>query len=448
MAQNSLVVALQAPQVPATQQIYTGLSPTPNPPKEELKLYHSQEKAYRKVVEWLRSGSSKGFILSGYAGTGKTHVIKYLIANDLHPYLHKVVLCAPTNKAVKVLKALNTGCDCCTIYSLLGLMMEQYEDVLKLTKAEGSRDGKYTLVVLDEAGMTNVELLKYVEDSMGRGIRYLLVGDEEQINPVGEDKSKIWGRYGTARMTKVVRHDNQILNTATAVRQAESCSEVNFQTDNDGREGVWYLSDWRFERKLKKYARLGLFDEHSKAIAWRNKTVDSLNRVIRKELLGEVAAEGRWVAGDQIVFTSPMELENKFKIYTDDEARVTSALVCPHIDFPDLMCYYLTVKMDESTQIVKVIHEDSERLCEEMLSDFATRARAGDKKLWGAYWKLRKSMAYIKHAWAITAHRAQGSGYRNVFVAADDIMSNSNRNEAKRCLYVAVSRATTKLFIR
>jgi len=47
----------------------------------------------------------------------------------------------------------------------------------------------------------------------------------------------------------------------------------------------------------------------------------------------------------------------------------------------------------------------------------------------------------------MTVHKSQGSTFENVFVDAEDILANPNREEALRCLYVAVSRASHNVIV-
>lgn len=416
----------------------------------EGKLFESQLSPYTKVIIWLES-QEPAFILRGPAGTGKTHLVKYLLANHLSKYRYDVVLCAPTNQAVKVLKNLGTGCDCMTIYSLLGLKMEEHEDTLRLEKAERSLDGNYKLVIVDESSMLSSDLLEFIQESIARGVRFLFVGDDHQINPVGESKSKVWKMFPKTDLTEVIRYDNQILRLATHIRSVSRTRDIEFKTDNDQREGVWCVSARKFEAKVLKYARLGLFENESRVIAWRNVTVDHFNKLVREAVFGKDVAEANpWLTNDRIVFTSPFEIrELSIKIFTDDEGIVGNVVVGPHTEFPFLQCYYLTVQLYNGRYVtVKTIHESSLNDYHEALTGYAEQARAGKKELWRAYWALRNSVVRVKHAFAITTHRAQGSSRRNVFVVADDILANPNRVEAKRCLYTAVTRATTKVFIR
>lgn len=408
-----------------------------------------QSSALAEIVDWFNNpAAARGYILAGFAGTGKTSTVEAIV-RMLHAVgVHGIVLTAPTNKAVKVLRSLGAAAECCTIYSLLGLRMDQVEDTLRLVKADRDKCGRYRLVVLDEAGMANTELLSYIERAMADyGVRFLFVGDPKQLNPIGEKKSPIWGMYDSSVLTKVERHDNQILKFATHVRTTK-LRDLRIVSDNDGAEGVWYESDSAFLARLRESAHAGEFNGKAKAIAWRNSTVAQLNAVIRQAIYADAASESRWLAGDRVVFTSPHTV-NDLNITTDEEAVITDVVVADHVDYP-VRCYYLTLKIETGRVItVKVAHEDSESEIDRLLRDYANQARLkGNGRLWGSYWQLRESFASIRHSYALTAHRAQGSTFDTVFVDVDDICSNSSKFEARRCLYVACTRAQRRLFLR
>jgi ATP-dependent exoDNAse (exonuclease V) alpha subunit len=67
--------------------------------------------------------------------------------------------------------------------------------------------------------------------------------------------------------------------------------------------------------------------------------------------------------------------------------------------------------------------------------------------LWKKFWAFKESFHSARHAYAITAHRAQGSTYQIAFVDYRDILLNRNRQEAARCLYVATSRPKKELYL-
>lgn len=402
-------------------------------------LNDQQLRALIDIVKWSRQpfGYDLGRTLVGFAGSGKTFMIKIFAA-----IFKRVALCAPTNKAVKEIVKLKTGCDCSTIYSLLGLKMEQYEDTVRLTKAEASRIYKYKFVILDECGMINKELFQYIEAAMRGGVRFLFVGDPRQLPPIGEVKSVVWGLYNVNTLLKVMRHDNQILELATHIRKVKKLSDLRIKSNHSASEGVWKLNAFKFESKIRTFAKHGAFEENTKIVAWRNKTVDYYNHIVRHVMYGDAVYDSKYVKGDRVVFTSPY---NPDKISTDDEAVVRAVVVAKHTDI-DIMCYYLTLDLDGREIMVKTVHEKDELKLSTMLNNLANDARQGKKELWQSFWWIKESMAYLKYSHALTAHRAQGSTFRATFLDCDDILCNPNVKEAKSCLYVGSTRPSTKLY--
>lgn len=55
--------------------------------------------------------------------------------------------------------------------------------------------------------------------------------------------------------------------------------------------------------------------------------------------------------------------------------------------------------------------------------------------------------AKVSISTSITVHRSQGSTYHNVFVDASDIFLNKNENEARRCIYTALTRTSNEVHI-
>ena len=64
----------------------------------KINLNSQQLEAITHIKQFLKS-TSKIFVLSGHAGTGKTTVIKKILDN----YSGKSVVSAPTNKALQVI---------------------------------------------------------------------------------------------------------------------------------------------------------------------------------------------------------------------------------------------------------------------------------------------------------------------------------------------------------
>ena len=114
-----------------------------------------------------------------------------------------------------------------------------------------------------------------------------------------------------------------------------------------------------------------------------------------------------------------------------------------------LKAWILTVQLDdEEGTIVEaiVLHEDAVEAYTSKLRVLADDARS--KKIrWHSYWAFKELFHDVKYAYAITAHRAQGSTYETAYVCWQDILRNSNVNEAYRCLYVAATRPKKRLIL-
>lgn len=68
--------------------------------------------------------------------------------------------------------------------------------------------------------------------------------------------------------------------------------------------------------------------------------------------------------------------------------------------------------------------------------------------LWRQYNKIFiEPFAKVDYSFSNTTHKAQGSSFYNVFVDVIDIMANPDLDEAKRCLYTALSRSSNDVHI-
>ncbi len=71
------------------------------------------------------------------------------------------------------------------------------------------------------------------------------------------------------------------------------------------------------------------------------------------------------------------------------------------------------------------------------------------KPLWKQWNKIFiDSFAHVNYGYSITCHKAQGSGFNDVYVDLDDILLNTQRQiEAKKCVYTAVTRTSNELHL-
>ena len=70
------------------------------------------------------------------------------------------------------------------------------------------------------------------------------------------------------------------------------------------------------------------------------------------------------------------------------------------------------------------------------------------RPLWRSWNKIFiDPFANVNYGNSHSVHKSQGSSFYNVFVDCDDILNNSNEDEAKRCLYTAFTRSSNELHI-
>ena len=202
-----------------------------------------------------------------------------------------------------------------------------------------------------------------------------------------------------------------------------------------------------FKRDIFDAAERGEFGDGSKSkvIAWRNVRVAEYNNLIRHAIFGAEADETPYFPGDRIVAASPCMKGEEPLLVTDEEALVESVVVCKHPMEPKYQAIELKCR-SESNAVVRliVLHPNSKQQFENDSQHLAHEAKANGK-LWKKFWEHKELFHDIKYAYALTAHRAQGSTYENVWVDYQDVLLNRNRLEAFQCLYVACSRPTTRL---
>lgn len=419
--------------------------------EHEIKLNPDQLRAVNDLCEFIQNPNPLQwyFTFRGYAGTGKTFCMREVVARFASSAT-EFAYTAPTNKAAKVLRNI-TG-EASTIYSLLGLRVDKSGEMKKVVGGKPVDLSDIDVVFIDEASMVNKQLFEILREFAERfGFLVVFMGDLAQLPPVGESVSLALDGPIGAELTHVMRHDNQILTLVTSIRQQVNslAPSIKIKSDNDGEQGVWKLTSREFKMGLYEAASRGDFADgmHSKAISWRNVRVAEYNAIIRNAIYGVAAVPGFYLPGDRIVAAAPCERGDEFLLSTDDEALVESVIECRHPLEPTYQAIELKCKTEKNVTIrLLVIHPASVTQFEEDCQALAHKAR-GMPKLWKAFWALKELFHDVKYAYALTAHRAQGSTYENVWVDATDILYNRNRKEAFQCLYVAASRPTTRLYL-
>jgi exodeoxyribonuclease-5 len=402
-------------------------------------LNEDQTAAVGKIEYWLNESDEREFVLSGFAGTGKTFCLKHLVAmrSDL-----RIAYTAPTNKAARVLRD-TTGQHAITIYSLLNLRLSATGELKEIIGEEPPDLSKIDLIVIDEGSMVNTLLRKHLNEAlmMFPQLRILYLGDPCQLPPVGEYASPIWAVPKQANLTKVMRHDSSILAVCTEVRRKVDAPFGAFKLPRF--DDISVLSRAEFQKAMVDNAELFTRPGACRAVAWRNVRVDHFNRLVRGAIFPGVNQQ--WVAGDRIALLEPaIGLEDEQLAITDDEGVIQNV---SHTEVHDIPCWSLRVMLDTNkTVTLWSVHPAGWEVYNDRINRLKAEAKAMPSR-WKSYWEFHESFHRVRYGYAITAHKSQGSTYHTVFVDVADILQNRNRREAFQCLYVACSRASGRLIL-
>ncbi len=130
----------------------------------------------------IATAAKKGLlVLTGGPGTGKTTAIKGIISIFERQNLD-ISLAAPTGRAAKRMSEV-TGMDAKTIHRLLEVEWDEDDRPVFRRNAENPLD--CNALILDELSMIDINLFASLLEALPLGCRLVLVGDSDQLPPVG-----------------------------------------------------------------------------------------------------------------------------------------------------------------------------------------------------------------------------------------------------------------------
>jgi ATP-dependent exoDNAse (exonuclease V) alpha subunit len=349
----------------------------------------------RCAVETIRCKTGP-FFLTGPAGSGKSHVIKYF--RNMDPYC---TVCAATGTAAQLIGGR-------TLHSFLGLHPTYG---LRNSRAAEERVRNCRMLVIDEISMVSdqtLELMYRRFDMAGHEPKILAVGDFLQLPPVEglfAFESDLWNNFTELHLTKIHRQsDLEFLQALNDIRvgsyTARVMDMIQSRTVDRLPDDCTHLVPHRATAETENTRRLNL-----------------LTTPLRKSTSSPIETQKELTYLDWVSTRLPHEL------YLKVGARV---VMLTNSDFwvngstgvvQDIMNGLVLVRLD-SGGIVEVSKEE-----EKILN--------GNGEV-----KFSHAQYPMSLAWALTIHKAQGMTIDRVGVVLDNHFAPGQT-------YVALSRAKT-----
>jgi exodeoxyribonuclease V alpha subunit len=252
-------------------------------------------------------------VITGGPGTGKTASIKSIATAAVHRHA-RVMLVAPTGRAA-VRMAEASGLRARTVHSALGWI-----------PGEGPTHDEQDplacdLLIVDESSMANLELLVTLLAAVGDETHVVLVGDADQLAPVGAGKPfaelVASETVPSTRLTHIFRQaaDSMIVQGAHAIRRGEL---PEFAHSDDMRRDLFLIERPSARDALEEIVSLvserlpahydvdPIRDIQVFAPVYRGEVgIDAINQALREALNpdGQPVRGGRLRLGDKLMMT-------------------------------------------------------------------------------------------------------------------------------------------------
>lgn len=452
---------------------FIGFSPT-----------NDQHNAALSFAHFLTEGAQNSImIIKGSAGTGKTSLASAIV-KTLTSLKQKVVLMAPTGRAAKVF-SINSGATAFTIHRKI--YRQKTFAGLDTTFNLNDNLHKDTLFIVDEASMISnsssftstfgsgcllEDLLSYVYN--GVNCRLLLIGDNAQLPPIGEEASpaltkEVLERFSLevyeSELNEVLRQNKNsgILWNANIIRtmiDELAYGEPPIMKLKQFSDIEVVYGDELIECLNNSYKQVGVDEtmvitrSNARAkiynLGTRNKVFDYEEELNSGDILMVVKNNYYWTEqakapisflanGDRAIVR---RVRNKRELYGLHFADVL-------LQFPDYDNYelYTTIILDTLlSDTVALSKEQNELLYKGLLEDYQDVSVKTEKM------KQIRSDAYfnalqVKYSYAITCHKAQGGQWAHVYIDQGFLTEDMLNQDYYHWLYTALTRASEKVYL-
>ncbi len=443
-----------------------------------------QSEALKKISRYICDDTNDViFLLTGYAGTGKTSLISSVV-KTLDILRMKSVLLAPTGRAAKVLSSY-AGHPAFTIHKKIYRQKSSKDGVGTFTLDRNLSKGTYFIV--DEASMVAnnsadmslfgsgrllEDLVEYVYS--GTDCKLILVGDTAQLPPVGSELSpaldisslRSFG-FGlvTSELRQVVRQSESsgVLMNATGIRIQIASGDLKHPSlDCNSFADMRRISGEELIDEISSsYGSCGM--EGTIIVVNSNKLANRYNQGIRSRIFFR---EEEISPGDML-----MVVKNNYSLLEENEEEGKAGFIANGdiaevrrirkyeekygFRFAEMLLKFPDYDLElESKVMLDVLGLDSPSLPPErsrelyntILADYLyikTRKKQHDAVRSDPYYNALQ----VKFAYAVTCHKAQGGQWERVFIDQGMFNRNDITIDYLRWFYTALTRSTDRVYL-
>jgi exodeoxyribonuclease-5 len=441
----------------------------------KLELTVEQESARLAAVKSILEGKER-FVLNGLAGTGKTSTMVRIIEDLVNLGLRPAV-CAPTNKAAKVINSKQSFIKAQTIHKVftrhpiaalakLHRLWDELENekkkegsnfarqeelsavVMEINKQQKNKTAKMSFVPREPEEIERIYDCIIVDESSMLGSKNtydpyiakvdlpkVFVGDGGQLPPV-LDIPAIDFKRSDATLVNILRQkaDSGILKLAHSIYHGEPL--VGAKYSNEAEVTIFPSNYDTAVAHLFK-------EEDCQFITARNDRRRELNRKIR-ETRGFIVPSSEkdypdyWpLPGEKIVIQDNFDLAQVSK---GDMVKVVS--VSPFLGHPNPYLAMITFTKEDDLDEIKsqwMVTADLTDMCPQPLIDNEVKEAAA--RTWA-----RRVGEEVRYPYCYTAHMSQGSEWDKI-VVIDPPAPREADKEWKKWWYTAVTRGRNHVYI-
>ena len=418
---------------------------------KQFTLNQGQKDAADALYRWLMKPDEKHIILSGPGGVGKSYLISYLI-DELIPRYHKmcdlinippvytqVNLTAMSNKAAEVLSE-STGMPCSTAHSFLGLIVvnDYSTGATKIKKGKKWQIHSNSIIIIDEYSMEDYRFFQFLNEST-LNCKIIHVGDHCQLAAVGDNIPYV-SQQDIPRidLTEQMRNKGQPALQNLCLQLRNQVETLQFSPIDLVPGVVDLLNGEDFQTEIEQNFHDSDIQNKFRILAYSNGRVNVYNEFIRSvRQQPSLPVQGEYLICNSAFMTGKIKgFATEEEVCIVDIRSKVEVISLP--DAGNLEVVYGTLRGQFTTRTDVPIPVNRNHY--EALVKHYKRT-----KDWTTYFKLKEEIPDLRPRDANTIHKSQGSSYDTVYIDLEDLGNCRNPATAARLLYVAVSRARSRV---